>query len=60
MTSRENKGVFVRVNDGPLGEIRYKEIYRSNTTEASAIKVALERAGHQVVVQSDHRPPHSY
>lgn len=57
---RDTKRVFVRVKDGPLGEVRYKEVYRSNLSETLAVKVALERNGHQVVVQSDGRPPHSY
>jgi len=56
----EQHRVFVRQANGPLGEYRFDEVMStSHSHEARMIQAALERIGHQVIVQGDARPPHS-
>jgi len=56
----EQHRVFVRYADGPLNEIRYREVgIARDVHEAYVVKNALEAVGAQVVVQNDPRPPHS-
>lgn len=52
--------VFVLESSGPYGEIRYREVARCNPNAANEVARALKEVGRQVVVQKDHRPPHSY
>lgn len=58
--SDDRRSVFVRESNGPLGEIRYREVAMYNPSTANDVAKALREVGHQVVVQTDRRPPHSY
>lgn len=51
--------VYVRRPDGPLGERRYDDVYRTRVLrEAREIRGALERADHrEVILRSSAVPP---